>query len=204
MNEVTIRFADPARDAARILEVYRPFIEETAITFEDEVPDVAAFERRVADIAREFPYLLLEIDGELAGYVYAHRQHERAAYAWNAELTIYLAGHWQHRGLGAPFYALLMRLLEMQGYISFFALITASNAGSIALHEKLGFSQVGYHARTGWKFGAWHDVAWLCRRVREGAPGKIVPVAALDSEAVAREIAAAQAEISRRLSSERP
>ena len=204
MNQVSIRFADPARDAGRILAVYRPFIENTAITFEDEVPGEAAFARRVADIARDFPYLLLEVDGELAGYAYAHRQHERAAYAWNAELTIYLDARWQHKGLGAPLYALLMRLLERQGYISFFALITASNAASLALHEKLGFAQVGYHARTGWKFGAWHDVAWLCRRAHDGKPGKIVPVGALDADAVAREIAETEAEIFRRLSSEKP
>ena len=88
---VRIRFADPARDASRILAVYAPYIERTAVTFETEVPDGAAFAARVAGIAEAFPYLLLEIDGELAGYAYAHRQAERAAYQWNAELSIYLA-----------------------------------------------------------------------------------------------------------------
>ena len=90
-----IRFADPARDAAGILAVYAPYIRETAITFETEVPALAAFERRVAEIGADFPYLVLEVDGELAGYAYAHRQAERAAYAWNAELSIYLAGKWR-------------------------------------------------------------------------------------------------------------
>ena len=196
---VRIRFADPARDAAGILAVYAPYIRETAVTFETEVPALAAFERRVAEIGADFPYLVLEVDGELAGYAYAHRQAERAAYAWNAELSIYLAGKWRGRGLGAPLYRLLERLLAMQGYVNLYGVITASNAGSIRLHEKLGYRQTGLHEKTGWKFGQWHDVAWLHKRVGTGEPGPIRPLAALDPAQVAREIAAAQREIEEKM-----
>ena len=204
MSRVTIRFADPAKDAARILALYRPYIERTAITFEVDVPDAASFERRVREIASGFPYLLLEVDGELAGYAYAHRQAERAAFDWNAELSIYLQERWQHRGLGRPLYAALMRLLQMQGYVNLYAVITGSNADSVAMHEAMGFARIGLHERTGFKFGAWHDTVWLHRRVREGAPGELVPIAALDAGAVRRSLAEAEAEILRRLSSERP
>lgn len=194
-----IRFADPARDAAGILAVYAPYIRETAVTFETEVPAPDAFTARVAGICADFPYLVLEVDGELAGYAYAHRQAERAAYAWNAELSIYLAGKWRGRGLGAPLYRLLERLLTMQGYVNLYGVITASNAGSIRLHEKLGYRQTGLHEKTGWKFGQWHDVAWLHKRVREGEPGPILPLSALDPAQVEREIAAAQREIEEKL-----
>ena len=194
-----IRCADPARDAAGILAVYAPYIRETAVTFETEVPAPDAFTARVAGICADFPYLVLEADGELAGYAYAHRQAERAAYAWNAELSIYLAGKWRGRGLGAPLYRLLERLLTMQGYVNLYGVITASNAGSIRLHEKLGYRQTGLHEKTGWKFGQWHDVAWLHKRVREGEPGTILPLAALDPAQVEREIAAAQREIEEKL-----
>ena len=194
-----IRFADPARDAAGILAVYAPYIRETAVTFETEVPEPEAFTARVAGICADFPYLVLEADGELAGYAYAHRQAERAAYAWNAELSIYLAGKWRGRGLGAPLYRLLERLLTMQGYVNLYGVITASNAGSIRLHEKLGYRQTGLHEKTGWKFGQWHDVAWLHKRVREGEPGTILPLSALDPAQVEREIAAAQREIEEKL-----
>ena len=196
---VRIRFADPARDAAGILAVYAPYIRETAVTFETEVPALPAFAQRVAGISAEFPYLVLEVDGELAGYAYAHRQAERAAYAWNAELSIYLAGKWCGKGLGAPLYRLLESLLAMQGYVNLYGVITASNAGSIRLHERLGYRRIGLHERTGWKFGRWHDVAWLHKRVREGEPGAILPVSALDSAQTAREIAAAQREIEEKL-----
>ena len=201
---VRIRFADAEKDASRILAVYAPYIERTAITFETEVPERTAFAARVAGIAEAFPYLLLEIDGELAGYAYAHRQAERAAYQWNAELSIYLAEGFAHRGLGAPLYALLMRLLEMQGYVNLYACITASNAGSIALHERMGFERVGLFPDTGYKFGQWHGVAWMCRRVRAGAPGAIRPVHTLEQEAVSAAIAQAEREISARLSSKKP
>ncbi len=194
-----IRFADPARDAAGILAVYAPYIRKTAVTFETEVPAPDAFTARVAGICADFPYLVLEVDGELAGYAYAHRQAERAAYAWNAELSIYLAGKWRGRGLGAPLYRLLERLLTMQGYVNLYGVITASNAGSIRLHEKLGYRQTGLHEKTGWKFGQWHDVAWLHKRVREGEPGTILPLSALDPAQVEREIAAAQREIEEKL-----
>ena len=194
-----IRFADPARDAAGILAVYAPYIRETAVTFETEVPAPDAFTARVAGICADFPYLVLEVDGELAGYAYAHRQAERAAYAWNAELSIYLAGKWRGRGLGAPLYRLLERLLAMQGYVNLYGVITASNRGSIAMHEKLGYRQIGLHEKTGWKFGQWHDVAWLYKRVGEGEPGTILPLSALDPAQVEREIAAAQREIEEKL-----
>ena len=194
-----IRFADPARDAAGILAVYAPYIRKTAVTFETEVPAPDAFTARVAGICADFPYLVLEVDGELAGYAYAHRQAERAAYAWNAELSIYLAGNRRGRGVGAPLYRLLESLLAMQGYVNLYGVITASNAGSIRLHEKLGYRQTGLHEKTGWKFGQWHDVAWLHKRVREGEPGTILPLSALDPAQVEREIAAAQREIEEKL-----
>lgn len=199
MNRVTLRFADPARDAAGVLAVYAPYIEHTAVTFETEVPDEASFRRRMEGIAEGFPYLILEIDGGIAGYAYAQREAERAAYAWNAELSIYLAEEWTGHGLGKPLYALLIDLLAMQGYINLYADITGSNAASIAMHAAMGFEQIGRHVKTGYKFGQWHDTVWLCRRLREGAPGALCGVKELDGQAVRARMDAAQAELARRL-----
>lgn len=198
-GRVTVRLARPDADAPGILSLYRPYIEQTAITFERDVPMREEFTARVRSIAEAFPYLLLEIDGELAGYAYAHRQAERAAFDWNAELSIYLSEAWVHRGLGGPLYALLMRLLAMQGYINFYAVITGSNAGSIAMHERMGFARIGLHERTGYKLGQWHDVVWMHRRVGGDVPGRLVPVGALSSEAVEREIKETEAEIEEKL-----
>lgn len=199
MNRVTLWLADPARDAAGVLAVYAPYIEHTAVTFETEVPDEASFRRRMERIAEGFPYLILEIDGEIAGYAYARREAERAAYAWNAELSIYLAEEWTGHGLGKPLYALLIDLLAMQGYINLYADITGSNAGSIAMHRSMGFEQIGRHVKTGYKFGKWHDTVWLCRRLREGAPGALCTVKELDRQRVRARMDAAQTELACRL-----
>ena len=183
-----IRFADPAKDSAALLAIYRPYIEKTAITFETAVPDVKDYEKRIADIAAQFPYLVLESGGEIIGYAYAHRQAERAAFDWNAELSIYLKEGFSGRGIGRPLYALLETLLEMQGYVNFFGVITGSNAGSIAMHEKMGYRKIAVHEKTGWKFDAWYDTVWMHKRVHEGAPEAIKPVHALDADAVSHAI----------------
>ena len=183
-----IRFADPVKDSAALLEIYRPYIEKTAITFETAVPDVKDYEKRIADIAAQFPYLVLESGGEIIGYAYAHRQAERAAFDWNVELSIYLKEGFSGRGIGRPLYALLETLLKMQGYVNFFGVITGSNAGSITMHEKMGYRKIAVHEKTGWKFGAWHDTVWMHKRVHEGAPEAIKPVHALDADAVSHAI----------------
>ena len=199
MRNIAIRFADPKRDAGAILAVYAPYIERTAITFETEVPSVERFEKRVEEIAAHFPYLLLEVDGELAGYAYAHRQAERAAFAWNAELSIYLKESFAGRGLGRPLYSLLEELLAMQGYVNFYGVITGSNSVSIALHEKMGYRIIGRHERTGFKFDQWHDTVWLHRRVHDGTPGAIVSVHALPEEAVLEKMENTRKKIEKRL-----
>ena len=183
-----IRFADPVKDSAALLEIYRPYIEKTAITFETAVPDVKDYEKRIADIAAQFPYLVLESGGEIIGYAYAHRQAERAAFDWNVELSIYLKEGFSGRGIGRPLYAQLETLLKMQGYVNFFGVITGSNAGSITMHERMGYRKIAVHEKTGWKFGAWHDTVWMHKRVHEGAPEAIKPVHALDADAVSHAI----------------
>ena len=198
-KQVVIRFADPVTDSAAILAVYAPYIEKTAITFETEIPSLESFTRRVADIAAQFPYLLLEVDGELAGYAYAHRQAERAAFAWNAELSIYLKEGFTGMGLGRPLYGLLEELLEMQGYVNFFGVITGSNAGSVAMHTKMGYRVVGLHAHTGYKFGQWHDTVWMHRCVHDGEPGRISSVHALDGEKVRAKMENARKSMEKRL-----
>lgn len=195
---ITLRFAQPEKDARRILAIYKPYIEKTAITFETEVPEEAAFEDRIQRIAEHFPYLVLEADGKMIGYAYAHRQAERAAFDWNAELSIYLKEGFTGKGLGRPLYTLLIRLLAMQGYVNLYAVITASNTSSIAMHKAMGFESVGMHVHTGFKLGCWHDTLWLCRRMHEGAPGKIMPVHALDAASIKESMEEAQSAIEKR------
>ena len=188
-----IRFADPG-DAAACLAVYAQYI-DTSITFETVLPSEAEFSGRIRSYGAVYPWLIAEEDGRVLAYAYAHRAQERAAYGWNAELSIYLAKARRGRGLGAPLYRLLEDLLAMQGYVNLYGVITASNTGSLRLHERLGYRQIGLHEKTGWKFGQWHDVAWMHKRVGAGVPGEILPLRALDPARVNARMAAACAEI---------
>ena len=188
MNRVEIVFAE-AFDAQAALSIYAPYVRTSPATFEEDVPSVADFAERIEHISGEFPYLLLFVDSELVGYAYAHKQRERAAYAWNAELSIYLRMDQRGRGMGKPLYQLLIDLLAMQGYVNVYGVITGSNVGSIALHEKMGFMNAGLHEKTGYKFNQWHDIVWMHKRIGgEGKPRTIVRFDALDGRSVAEKV----------------
>lgn len=99
MSRFIIRRAK-AEDGAALCAIYAPYITDTTITFEYEVPTDAAFSDRIRETAAQFPYLVCEKDGEIIGYAYAHRIRERAAYDWDAELSVYLKQGTHGRGIG--------------------------------------------------------------------------------------------------------
>ena len=188
MSRVEIVMAE-AFDAEAILSIYAPYVLTTPVTFETEVPSVSAFAQRIEDVSGTFPYLLLFLDSELVGYAYAHKQRERAAFGWNAELSVYLRMDCCGRGLGRPLYELLIDLLSMQGYVNVYGVITGSNVGSIAMHEKMGFKTIGIHEKTGFKFGEWHDTVWMHKRIGgDGAPKALCRFDSLDRAVIDEKI----------------
>ena len=159
-----IRIATEA-DVPAILGIYAPYVTDTTITFEYDVPTEAEFLARFRNITRDFPWLVWEENGSILGYAYACRPFERAAYAWCAEPSIYLKFSAQGRGIGRKLYAALEELLKIQGYRVFLALITGENTGSLHFHEKLGYEVVGELKRSGYKFGRWLSVFWMEKTV---------------------------------------
>lgn len=155
-----IRLATP-EDASAILDIYAPYINDTVITFEVKVPSTADFSRRAEKIMARFPYIVVERNGRIAGYAYAHPAGEREAYQWNAELSVYVHGDFQRRGLGSRLYSALIELLSLMGYRNLYAVITMPNEASVAMHRRLGFKPLAVHKNAGYKLGKWHDVAWL-------------------------------------------
>ena len=130
----TVRLATEA-DAAGILAVYAPYIRNTAVTFETETPSLDAFRCRMASIIGDYPYLVVEEDGSIVGFAYAHRLGERAAYAWNAELSIYFAPGCTSRGWGSVLFWALIDLLALQGVRNAYSLITVPNEASLACNQ---------------------------------------------------------------------
>ena len=80
-TSITVRNAKLS-DAPRILEIYTYYVENTVITFEYDVPSLEEFENRMIDIMKKYPYLVIERDGRIEGYAYAHAFVGRAAYDW--------------------------------------------------------------------------------------------------------------------------
>ena len=158
-------------DAAAILAIYAPYVRDTAISFEEQVPSLDSFTERVAP-SPVHPWLVCERGGAVVGYAYAGPFNYRPAYRWSVETTVYIAREHHRQGIGAMLYRRLIADLEALGYVNAVALITASNTGSIAMHERLGFAEVGRWPRIGFRLGAWQDVVILQRSL---APHRIPP-----------------------------
>ena len=154
-----IRVAAPG-DAEGVQAIYAPVVRDTAISFELEPPGVAEMAGRIAGTLAEHPWLVCERRGAVAGYAYATRHRERPAYRWSVDVSVYVHPDARRGGVGRRLYAALFRLLALQGYRNAYAGIALPNAGSVGLHEALGFRPVGVYRQVGFKLGAWHDVGW--------------------------------------------
>jgi L-amino acid N-acyltransferase YncA len=170
---MTIRLADPARDAAACAAIYAPSVESTPISFELVPPDAAEFGARIAKYAATHQFLVAEEDGEVVGYAYACRWAERAAYDWSVETSVYVDADHQGQGVGRALYSELFDRLRAQGFRIAVAGITLPNPASIGLHESMGFEPIGALRDIGWKEGAWRDVGYwqlYLRPAGEGTP----------------------------------
>ncbi|MGD8278572.1 MAG: GNAT family N-acetyltransferase [Gemmatimonadota bacterium] len=160
-------------DAESCLEIYRPLVETTAVSFELEPPDEDGMRARIARTLRTHPWLVAEMGGTVEGYAYAGTFRHRPAYSWTCETTVYVRERSRGRGVGRALYAPLLACLDVQGFRTQVAVITRPNPASIALHRSLGFTRVGVFHDVGWKLGRWHDTEWLERRRGGGPPGPI-------------------------------
>ena len=158
-----IRFATAA-DVPRMLEIYAPYILNTAYTFEYTVPTAEEFTRRFEAYTRQCPWLVWEENGVVLGYAYGSLPFDRAAYSWCAEVSCYLSPEIHGRGIGRKLYAVLEEILWRQGYRVLYSLITSENTGSLAFHEKVGYATCAEFPGCGVKFGRWLGVVWMEKR----------------------------------------
>lgn len=164
-----IRPATPD-DAASLLEIYRPYVEGTAVSFETETPSVQAFADRIDKALNGWAWLVAEADGQCVGYAYGSLHRERPAYRWSTETSAYIRAGWQGKGLGKMLYQALFERLAERGYCNALAVVVVPNDASVALHRAVGFEAVGVFKRGGHKFDTWHDVMWLQRALRTSPP----------------------------------
>ena len=187
---MTFRFAEEA-DAPALLAIYGQYI-DTPITFECALPSAESLTERIRSIRAAYPYIVSEADGRIWGYAYAHRQAERAAYQWNAELSVYLDRSRTGQGLGRRLYTALMEMLRLQGIHTVYALVTVPNEKSEGLHGSMGFRHMGTQRSTGYKDGAWRDVAWFEKQIApyDPDPAPLAPIGQVPLERLAEILAA--------------
>ena len=162
LNEMAkmIRIATK-HDAAGMLDIYAPFILNSGITQETEVPSVEDFQKRVIANLEERPWLVCEVDKEIAGYAYAGKHRDRKGYQWCTEPSVYIAEKFYGDGIANALYRALFDILKLQGYVNAYAVITLPNDRSVTFHRKFGFEFFTTYKKIGYKLGQWHDVGWM-------------------------------------------
>lgn len=159
MEKRVIRSAT-LEDAEAILGIYETYITNTVVTFEIEVPSPEAFRERMEKIMAQFPWLVCEIDGEIAGYAYASKHGERAAYRWSVDLSVYIHEKFHRKHIASELYDEVIRLLQKQGYYTVYAGVSTPNPRSEAFHDAYGFRNLGEFKNVGYKLGQWLGVTW--------------------------------------------
>lgn len=156
-----------ARDAAALAAIYAPYVEHTAYSYEYEAPDAAEFARRIADLGRQFPYLIWEEDGQVLGYAYASPTFSRKAYGFLADLSVYVSDEAQGKGIGRRLYETAEEILRRQGYCRLYAVVTSANEKSCRFHEALGYREIAIFQKSGLKFGKWYHTVWYEKVLRD-------------------------------------
>ena len=159
MTQSAIRLAC-ASDIPAIQEIYAPFVQNSHVSFEYEVPSVSVLEERVRNTLTYAPWLVCVRDEQVTGYAYAGHHRSRTAYQWSVELSVYVREGFRKKGVARALYTSLIALLKVQGFYNAYIGIALPNPASVAFHERFGFIPVGVYHGVGYKRGVWSDVGW--------------------------------------------
>lgn len=166
-DDIRIRVAAPD-DAEELLAIYAPYVRNTAVTFEYDVPRLDEFRARMESTLKMYPYLVAEKEGELLGYAYSGAFVGRAAYGWAAETSIYVKTANRRMGIGGQLYTALEGLAKAQNILNLNACIGYPETpdpyltdDSVRFHRHLGYHMVGRFHHCGYKFGRWYHMVWM-------------------------------------------
>ncbi|MDE6527902.1 MAG: GNAT family N-acetyltransferase [Muribaculaceae bacterium] len=158
-----------ANDCKAIADIYNNFVLNSTATFEIVPLSYNEMRARIETLSESYPYFVCELDGEIAGYCYAHAWKDRAAYSKTLETTVYIAEKFQGRGIGTALISQLIDECRARGVEVLVACITAENQASCAIHRKLGFKQASFFEKVGIKFGRHLDVVDFTLHLTEPA-----------------------------------
>ena len=161
-------------DAKELLSIYAPYVQDTAISFEYEVPSLSEFQDRIRNISSVLPYIKAVEAGEILGYAYAGKFKNRKAYDWSVEVTVYVRKDSRKSGIGKLLYHALEDSLKRIGVLNMNACIAIPRENdehlsndSYCFHEKMGFRLVGTFHNSGYKFNTWYDMIWMEKIIGE-------------------------------------
>ena len=152
------------------------YILHTATTFETEIPPIENMEHRIVAYQENWPWLVYESGGVIAGYAYATKHRERTAYQWCAESSVYIAENFQGKGIANSLYTALFKILQFQGCRNVYAGITLPNDRSVSFHKKFGFKFMAEYKNIGYKLSRWRSVSWWELQLNAHSPGPDAPI----------------------------
>lgn len=173
MSEIEVLIASP-NDAQSLLDIYSFYVENTAITFEYDVPSLQEFQSRIEHTLKTYPYLIAKINDNIVGYTYASTFHARKAYSWCVETSIYVDHRYLKMGIGKKLYDALEIILKKQNITNLNACIAIPASenpyvdfNSVDFHHHLGYCQVGKFHQCGYKFHQWFHIVWMEKMIGE-------------------------------------
>lgn len=155
-------------DASGMLEIYSPFITDSVVSFETEVPSETEFASRIKHYTEKYPWIkATNENGKIVGYTYASTYRERAAYRFCCEVSVYVHNEYQKQGIAEQLYLRLLNELESLNIRNVYAVIALPNENSVGFHAKMGFESFAIFKKVGFKFDKWIDVQWMVKFLSE-------------------------------------
>lgn len=173
MENLIIREVN-CNDAKAIAGIYKPYVENTAVTFELTAPDEIQMLERIKTITEKYPYVVAEKSGEVIGYAYANVFKGRECYKWSVESSIYVKKEYTKAGIGKALYCELEKRLEKIGIVNIYASVAYVEPAdeyvdnnSKSFHEHIGYTPCAHFKKCANKFGRWYDIVWLEKSIAE-------------------------------------
>lgn len=191
MSDFTIRTVRIS-DAAALSDIYRYYVENTAVSYEYIAPDADEFKRRIAATIEKYPYILAEDEDGILGYAYAGPFNTRTAANWSAEVSIYVSRSKRTRGIGRALYAKLEEILQKQNFQTLLAKVACCERendeylteDSIKFHLACGYEDAGTVKNCGYKFGQWYGLKMMEKYIGSypSPVPEIIPFSKLDKD----------------------
>lgn len=157
------------RDIPDIREIYNHYVTNSVVTFDEKRWSVAQWRDKLAYLRKlDLPFLVAQSpSGQILGYALVQPMSSKSAYRYSVENSIYLGQAATGKGLGKALLVALIAACEEKGIRQMVAVISDKGAeGSVALHEKLGFVEVGRMGRVGFKFGRWLGTIYMQKELK--------------------------------------